>query len=88
MEDRWVQKLVQHGHIQPSLEDAKLSAAARKRLPDKSFAGKKRSYPIHDLAHARAALRLLHHASPAQQKTIKSKIYKKYPQLKPKGKTK
>ena len=38
---------------------AKLSAAARKKLPAKSFAGPGRSYPIQDKAHATAALRLV-----------------------------
>ncbi len=49
---------------------AKLSAGVRKRLPDSAFAGgidkskgkgdaKRRRFPVHDKAHARAALRLL-----------------------------
>jgi hypothetical protein len=49
---------------------AKLSAAARKRLPSSTFAGgideskgkgdaKRRRFPIPDKAHARSALRLL-----------------------------
>lgn len=49
---------------------AKLRAAARKRLPDSAFAGgtdsskgkgdaRRRRFPMHDQAHARAALRLL-----------------------------
>lgn len=31
---------------------AKLTARARNKLPTKKFAGKKRSYPVHDRAHA------------------------------------
>lgn len=49
---------------------ARLTASARKRLPDSAFAGgvdkrvgtgsaKRRRFPVHDKAHARAALRLL-----------------------------
>lgn len=34
---------------------AKLSTAARKRLPSSSFAGPNRSYPVPDKGHARAA---------------------------------
>ena len=34
---------------------AKLTAAARKRLPKRDFAGPDRSYPVNDKAHARAA---------------------------------
>ena len=38
---------------------AKLKAAQRNRLPDSAFVFKKdRRFPIHDLAHAQAALRL------------------------------
>jgi len=35
---------------------AKLTAAARKKLPAKDFAGPGRSFPIEDKAHAKAAL--------------------------------
>lgn len=49
---------------------AKLKAAERKDLPDSAFAGgidktkgpgdaRRRRFPVHDKAHARAALRLL-----------------------------
>ena len=49
---------------------ARLSASARKKLPSSAFAGgidkrkgagnaKRRRFPVHDKAHARAALRLL-----------------------------
>jgi hypothetical protein len=34
----------------------RLSAAARKRIPGKDFAGPDRSYPIEDASHARNAL--------------------------------
>jgi hypothetical protein len=35
---------------------AKLTAAARKKIPTKSFAGPERSYPIQDRSHAANAL--------------------------------
>ena len=38
---------------------AKLTAAQRKKLPAKSFAGPGRSFPVEDKAHAQAALRLV-----------------------------
>ena len=41
---------------------AKLSAAARRALPDSAFAGPDRSFPVNDAAHARAALLLAGHA--------------------------
>jgi hypothetical protein len=64
---------------------AKLSTKKRERLKSSSFALKKdRAYPINDLAHGRAALRLLHNATPSQQGSIKKAVYKKYPSLKPK----
>lgn len=37
---------------------AKLSTAARKKLPGKDFAGPGRSFPEEDDAHKRAAIRL------------------------------
>jgi hypothetical protein len=37
---------------------AKLSTAARKKLPGKDFAGPGRSFPEEDDAHRRAAIRL------------------------------
>ncbi len=40
-------------------EDAKLHAAARKRLPGSSFCGPNRSFPVPDCAHVTAARRLI-----------------------------
>lgn len=57
----------------------KLTAAARKKIPGKEFAGSGRSYPIQDANHARAALSLLHNAPPSEQQKIKSKVHAKYP---------
>ena len=64
---------------------AKLSTKKRKRLKTSSFALKKaRAYPINDLDHGKAALRLLHNATPSQLSTIKEAVYKRNPSLKPK----
>ena len=64
---------------------ATLTTKQRKRMKASTFAlPKQRAYPINDLAHGRAALRLLHNATPAEQKTIKRKVYKKFPSLTPK----
>jgi hypothetical protein len=41
---------------------AKLTAAARKKLSPKTFAGPGRSFPIPDKNHARAALSMIGHA--------------------------
>jgi hypothetical protein len=42
-----------------ALEDAKLSSAARKKLPKSSFCGPGRSFPVPDCAHVTAARRLI-----------------------------
>lgn len=70
---------------------AKLSTEARKKLPKKAFArpGKGKGMggkgagacPIHDKAHARAALRLC-----SKYPGVRAKVFKKYPELKPKKK--
>lgn len=66
---------------------AKLKAAARKKLPTSAFAlpGKK-AFPIPDESHGRAALSMAHNATPAEQAKIKSKVKKKFPAIKVKGK--
>lgn len=66
---------------------ARLSASERKKLPDSAFAGgtdkrvgkgsaKRRRFPVHDRAHARAALRLLGRAkgmSAAQKANVRAR---------------
>jgi len=59
MDDDWdaiEQELVTEGEL---TEDAKLSTAKRKSLPDSVFCGPGRSFPVNDCAHYTAALRLL-----------------------------
>jgi hypothetical protein len=59
---------------------AVLSAAARRKLPSSAFVyPSTRSYPIHDLAHARNALS--RSAGQPEEATVKAAVYKKYPAL-------
>ena len=58
---------------------AKLTTAARKRLPSKVFAGPDRSFPIEDKAHARAALSRAHFA--ANPAAIRRKVHAAYPSV-------
>ena len=65
---------------------ARLTAAQRRRLPKSDYAipskaPKSGSYPINDKAHARAALRLIGHASPDEQRAIRRKIAQRYPSI-------
>ena len=65
---------------------AKLTAAQRRRLPKSDYAipskaPKSGSYPINDKAHARAALRLIGHASPDEQRAIRRKRAPRYPSI-------
>jgi hypothetical protein len=59
---------------------SKLSTAARKRIPSKSFAGPDRSYPIEDRAHAaNAKARVSQFGSPALKKRVDAAVARKYP---------
>jgi hypothetical protein len=61
---------------------AKLTASQRKKLPSSAFAiPGKRAFPIHNRSHAKAALSMLHYATPAEQATIKRKIKRRYPDM-------
>ena len=64
------------------LEKAKLKTKARDALPDSAFAlPETREYPIQDENHGRAALSMLHNASPADQKKIKAAVHRRYPDI-------
>jgi len=67
---------------------AVLRAATRNRLPGSAFALPGRRYPVHDRAHARAALSYgARYASPSQLATIRSKVHARFPTMgKKKGK--
>jgi hypothetical protein len=71
---------------------AKLTTAARKKLPSKEFAlpgkgtGPKGkgpgSYPIPDRSHARSALqRVSQHGSPQEKARVRAKVHAKYPDI-------
>lgn len=55
---------------------ARLTAKARKALPDSAFAGPNRSFPMQDKNHARAAKSLERFASPATKKKINARAAK------------
>jgi hypothetical protein len=52
---------------------ARLKAAQRRALPDSTFAGPGRSFPIPDKAHAHAALGLIGHAPPSARPKIRAR---------------
>lgn len=60
---------------------ARLTAAARKRLPSSAFAEPgSRKYPVNDKSHARNALsRVAQFGSSAEKSTIRAKVRKKFP---------
>jgi hypothetical protein len=59
---------------------AKLTAASRKKIPTKNFAGPDRSYPIEDASHARNALaRVSQFGTAALKARVKAKVKAKYP---------
>jgi hypothetical protein len=66
-----------------TLAKANLKAAERAKLPDSAFAlPSKRAYPIHDVRHARMALAMVSmHGSPADKKTVRAAVAKRYPQI-------
>lgn len=61
---------------------AKLSTAARKKLPAKDFAGPGRSYPVNDASHARNALsRVSQFGSSAEKAKVRAKVHAKFPNI-------
>lgn len=59
---------------------AKLTAAARKKIPAKDFALGKGRYPIEDASHARNALaRVSQFGSASEKATVRAKVHSKYP---------
>jgi len=58
----------------------KLTTAARKAIPTKSFALPGRRYPIEDRAHAQNALaRVSQFGSSAEKAAVRAKVRSKYP---------
>ena len=61
---------------------APLTTKRRNSLPDSTFAGPDRSYPIPDESHARNALaRAAQNASPDLKEKIKAKVKRKFPSI-------
>jgi len=64
---------------------AKLTAAQRDKLPDSSFAGPNRSFPVNDAAHARNAMARAAQFHPELESKIKAKVRRKFPNIKVEG---
>lgn len=60
----------------------RLSAAARKALPQSDFALPGGRFPIENEEHGRKAIQMAPHASPSEQATIKRKVHQRYPGIK------
>ena len=62
---------------------AKLTTAARKKIPTNEFALPGRRYPVEDEAHARNALsRVSQDGKPAEKATVRCKVHRLFPALK------
>jgi len=61
---------------------AKLTAAARRRIPGKNFALPGRRYPIEDRSHARNALaRVSQHGSPEEKARVRAAVMRRFPKM-------
>lgn len=61
---------------------ARLTAAKRKKIPTKDFAGPDRSYPIADKSHARNALaRVSQFGTAALKARVRAKVHAKFPDI-------
>jgi len=65
---------------------AKLTTAARKKLPTSTFAiPTRRAYPLPDRSHAANALaRVSQHGTPAEKAKVRAAVHRRYPTM---GKT-
>jgi hypothetical protein len=61
---------------------AKLTVAARKKIPSSSFALGGRRYPIENASHARNALaRVAQHGTPAEKARVRAAVRRKFPNI-------
>ena len=61
---------------------AKLTAAARKKIPSKDFALPGGRYPIEDRAHgANALARVSQHGTPEEKAKVRAAVHRKYPDM-------
>jgi hypothetical protein len=59
-----------------------LTQQGRDKIKATNFALPGRRYPIHDMAHARAALsRVAQHGTPEEQAKVRAAVHNKYPSL-------
>lgn len=62
---------------------ARLTAADRRALPAKDFAGGKGHYPIPDASHARLALAMVSKYGSAHEKAVvRAAVHRKFPGIK------
>lgn len=60
-----------------------LTTKDRAKLKEDDFALPNRRYPIHDKAHARAALsKISRFGTPEEKDIVRSKVYERYPEWK------
>ena len=71
------------GAVKDRVEEGTLNAAARKKLSKSEFAiPETKSYPIHDLAHARNALaRVAQHGTPEEKARVRAAVKRRYPNI-------
>jgi len=61
---------------------AKLTTAARKKLPTSTFALPGRRYPLPDRSHAANALaRVSQHGTPAEKAKVRAAVHRRYPTM-------
>lgn len=61
----------------------RLTAAARRAIPTKDFAGPDRSYPINDMSHAVNALsRVSQYGTDSLKEKVRAAVHRKYPDIK------
>jgi len=59
-----------------TIQEAKLTYAARQKLPDSAFCGPNRSYPAHDARHVRNGLARLSTFGHRLKPTVRQRIYR------------
>ena len=63
-------------------EMGKLTARGRKQIKTKNFALAGRKFPIHDRAHAKAALSMVGaHGTAEEKRKVRAAVHRKYPTL-------
>lgn len=68
------------------MKKKRLTTKERRAIPSKEFAGPKRSFPINDKNHARAALSMAHYAK--NPSAIRAAVHRKFPDIGKKKKKK